>query len=89
MLAKGPGRLVQAMPSLDSVCAAMLDYSRAIAAAVPSKTMALREFQYRNGWFLASMPLGSKARALHEQWLQRAGVGAELINECGASDLFD
>jgi hypothetical protein len=33
---------------VDSLC----EYSLAISAAVPSKEMALAEFQWRNGWFL-------------------------------------
>jgi hypothetical protein len=41
---------------VDSLC----EYSLAISAAVPSKEMALAEFQWRNGWFL------SKVNALND-----------------------
>lgn len=48
-----------------TVTQALLDYSLSIAAAVPSKHMAVAEFRWRNGWFLAQMKT-----PLHEQWLK-------------------
>jgi hypothetical protein len=50
-----------------SVSQQLVDYSLAIAAAVPSADMARREFAWRNGWFL-----GRRVTPRHEQWLQRA-----------------
>lgn len=47
----------------------MNDYSASISAAVPSRQMALAEFEERNGWFLSQ-----RRTPLHAQWLERAGV---------------
>jgi len=47
----------------------MAAYSLSIPAAVPSRQMALAEFEWRNGWLL------SQARTpAHVAWLARAGV---------------
>lgn len=57
----------------EEVTSALLSYSLAIAAARPSKDMALREWRWRNGWFL------TRARTpLHAAWLRRAGCGDRL-----------
>ena len=52
------------------------DYAVALAAAVPSYPMAIAEFEWRNGWFLqqAHTPL-------HVDWLRRAAVPAELLEQ--------
>jgi hypothetical protein len=52
----------------------LLAYSLAIREARPSKEMALREWQWRNGWLLAA-----GRTPLHLEWLRRAGVGEELL----------
>jgi hypothetical protein len=57
-----------------SVSQQLVDYSLAIAAAVPSADMARREFAWRNGWFL-----GRQVTPQHEQWLQRAGCQDLLL----------
>lgn len=44
-------------------------YSNGIPAAIPSKSMALSEFEWRNGWFLAQ-----RATPSHVKWLRLAGV---------------
>ncbi|KAI5083554.1 hypothetical protein GOP47_0003297 [Adiantum capillus-veneris] len=44
-------------------------YSRGIFPAVPSKKMALSEFDWRNGWFLAQ-----RATPCHLKWLKIAGI---------------
>ncbi|GAQ90061.1 hypothetical protein KFL_005940060 [Klebsormidium nitens] len=50
---------------VDSLC----EYSLAIGAAVPSREMALAEFEWRNGWFLSK-----ETSPTHLAWLQQAGV---------------
>jgi hypothetical protein len=52
----------------------LVDYSLAIAAAVPSADMARREFAWRNGWFL-----GRQVTPQHELWLQRSGCQDLLL----------
>ncbi|MCO5560184.1 hypothetical protein L7F22_013792 [Adiantum nelumboides] len=44
-------------------------YSREIFSAVPSKKMALSEFDWRNGWFLSQ-----RATPCHLKWLNTAGI---------------
>jgi hypothetical protein len=72
---------------LDSKLAleALIAYSMRIPDAVPSKEMALKEFRWRNGWFLAHQQKEfllccdnnetefSKGQTLHIEWLRRAG----------------
>lgn len=74
-LAPCPGR------QLDSraVTAALLDYSLSIPAAVPSREMALAEFEFRNGFFL-----GQAATPAHTRWLRHAGVAAGAASAGGA-----
>lgn len=55
--------------SVDEVMRQLCEYSLAIAAAVPSKAMALKEFRWRNGFFLQQ-----GETAAHVAWLERAGV---------------
>ncbi|KAL4421075.1 hypothetical protein ABPG77_001370 [Micractinium sp. CCAP 211/92] len=55
--------------SVHQVCRSMAAYSLAIPTAVPSKPMALAEFEWRNGWFL-----GQAATPRHVAWLQRSGL---------------
>lgn len=47
-------------------------YSNGIPDALPSKSMALSEFEWRNGWFLAQRPTPS-----HLKWLRIAGVNVQ------------
>ena len=49
----------------------MAAYSFSIPTAVPSRDMALAEFAWRNGWFLAQ-----RRTPAHVAWLARAGVEA-------------
>jgi hypothetical protein len=67
--------------SSEDVCAALLAYSASIHAAVPSVEMALREFRWRNGFFLEQG--GAAGNARHLGWLRRAGAPAELYGSCG------
>jgi hypothetical protein len=53
-----------------TVMEALLSYSLAIAAAVPSRDMARRELAWRNGFFLG-LPYGRTPR--HCEWLVTAG----------------
>ena len=55
---------------VDRLCA----YSNSIPNAVPSKSMALSEFAWRNGWFLAR-----KVTPCHVKWLQYAGVSDYVL----------
>ncbi|KAF6264062.1 hypothetical protein COO60DRAFT_269918 [Scenedesmus sp. NREL 46B-D3] len=57
-----------------SVTQQLVEYSLAIAAAVPSADMARREFTWRNGWFL-----GRRVTPQHEHWLLRAGCQDLLL----------
>ncbi|KAG2499298.1 hypothetical protein HYH03_002876 [Edaphochlamys debaryana] len=68
-----------ALQAHGAVVDALVGYSESIAAAVPSKEMALREFAWRNGALLrlARTPL-------HCAWLRRAGVPPEVLAEYGA-----
>jgi hypothetical protein len=65
------------LPGLDqaAVTQQLVEYSLAIAAAVPSAEMARREFAWRNGWFL-----GRFVTPQHEQWLLRAGCSDLLLH---------
>ncbi|KAI8469166.1 MAG: hypothetical protein J3K34DRAFT_287807 [Monoraphidium minutum] len=58
----------------EDVTAALIAYSLAIAAARPSREMALQEWRWRNGWLL-----GQAATPLHVEWLRRAGCGEQLM----------
>ena len=55
---------------VDRLCA----YSNSIADAVPSKSMAISEFEWRNGWFLAQ-----KVTPCHVKWLRYAGVSDDVL----------
>jgi hypothetical protein len=55
---------------VDRLCA----YSNAIPDAIPSKSMALSEFEWRNGWFLSQ-----KATPSHVKWLQCIRVGDDVL----------
>lgn len=51
-----------------AVTSALCQYSLSIPAAVPSKQMALAEFEFRNGWFL-----GQEHTPYHTALLQKVG----------------
>lgn len=53
-----------------AVLQALCDYSLSIRHAVPSRDMAMKEFLWRNGFFLQH----GGATRLHCDWLRRAGV---------------
>ena len=55
----------------EQAAASMAAYSFSIPTAVPSRDMALAEFAWRNGWFLAQ-----RRTPAHVAWLARAGVEA-------------
>jgi hypothetical protein len=59
---------------IDSCIEAVIAYSLCIPDAVPSREMALKEFKWRNGWFL-ELEQHSFESKLHREWLRRAGVG--------------
>jgi hypothetical protein len=67
-----PGQQPQQL-ELAAVLQGLEEYSRPISQAVPSRLMAIREFQWRNGFFLQQ---GGATRA-HCEWLRRAGVTVE------------
>jgi hypothetical protein len=52
----------------------LVEYSLAIAAAVPSTDMAPQKFAWRNGWFLKR-----RVAPQHAQWLRRAGCQDLLL----------
>mmetsp|Transcript_4198 Transcript_4198/g.15469 ORF Transcript_4198/g.15469 Transcript_4198/m.15469 type:complete len:136 (-) Transcript_4198:156-563(-) len=57
---------------LDNVLSDLESYSRNIPTAIPSKTLAVNELRFRNGWFLDH---GDKAaQRFHLQLLQETGV---------------
>jgi hypothetical protein len=60
--------------------AAVVAYSQRIPASRPSRDMALREFRWRNGWFLEAGG-GLEAQPLHAEWLRRAGVDAAAAQQ--------
>ncbi|KAL4422496.1 hypothetical protein ABPG75_008693 [Micractinium tetrahymenae] len=63
-----PGSLDQvAALTAPAVCRSMAEYSLAIPTAVPSRAMALAEFEWRNGWFL-----GQAVTPRHAAWLRRS-----------------
>jgi hypothetical protein len=53
-----------------AVLQGLCDYSLSIRQAVPSRDMAMKEFVWRNGFFLQH----GRATPLHCDWLRRAGV---------------
>ena len=55
--------------TVEGVYRGMADYSLSIPAAVPSRDMAMAEFEWRNGWFLAQ-----RRTPAHVAWLRQAGV---------------
>lgn len=55
--------------TVEQAAASMASYSLSIPSAVPSRDMALAEFAWRNGWFLAQ-----QRTPAHAAWLARAGV---------------
>lgn len=71
-----------AAPSVSSVVQQMCDYSMSIPTAVPSKKMALREFEWRNGFFLSQ-----QVSPLHVDWLAKAGTPEHLLTRYRSSDI--
>jgi hypothetical protein len=65
--------------AVDRTVQALLAYSHSIASAVPSRDMALREFPWRNGFFL-----GQSVTGRHLSWLNAAGTPPELLSKYGA-----
>ena len=72
----------------------VVEYSLSIPLAVPSRAMALKEFEWRNGWFLeqrwcgeqtgrrgGSSGDGDACGGVHRAWLRRAGVDLRLLND--------
>jgi hypothetical protein len=56
------------------IAAALNAYSLSIPRSVPSVAMAIAEFRWRNGWFLAQ-----EVSPLHVEWLRQAGVNPEQL----------
>ncbi len=76
------------VPRADVATDALLAYSLSIADAVPSTAMALREFDWRNGWFLRQTAAAGVACPLHLQWLERSGcVLPEMLMRCAQGAL--
>jgi hypothetical protein len=58
---------------------AVVAYCLSIAAAVPSRELALREWRWRNGAVLrAAEALGGARLPMHARWCERAGVRLEV-----------
>jgi hypothetical protein len=62
------------------------EYAVALGAAVPSAGMALAEFPWRNGWFLAQEQAHALSQPLHRHWLHRAAVPTALIRSASMPD---
>jgi hypothetical protein len=59
---------------VDRLCA----YSNAISDAIPSKSVAISEFEWRNGWFLSQ-----KTTPSHLKWLQSMKVSDDVLQGYG------
>ena len=60
----------------DRVVRGLCEYSKAIASAVPSRDMAVREIAWRNGWFLSRAPPTPE----HSRLLESVGL-SHLVAE--------
>lgn len=70
---------------VDGVVEGLCYYSRCIPHAVPSKSMALKEGGFRNGWFLAAGTLD--VQPMHVELLGLAGVNVEDMRAAGLKEL--